>query len=172
MFKCPICGKTFDRRNNLVRHKERQHAPGFVNYRCDICKTGFKTRRIWRRHVNSKHGRGSVAAGDSSEDDGEEEEEERVRTERILETSPDELYTLAKVSKFNSTRFRTACVMHTFQMQSINVYHMANVIRILYLIFESLISKITHGMHPNDLIRFTINEDPLLFLSRKPLSNY
>ncbi|XP_054284921.1 zinc finger protein 583-like [Macrosteles quadrilineatus] len=47
---CELCGKTFKRRYDLLRHKRRSHPEVDTMYQCDVCQKTFTDRLVANRH--------------------------------------------------------------------------------------------------------------------------
>ena len=50
---CEFCGKSFTRKNNLLRHSERLHGGIQFKYNCTICKRNFSKRESYNSHMSA-----------------------------------------------------------------------------------------------------------------------
>ena len=58
-WQCTICQVKGSSRDNMKRHVEAHHYPGFLQHKCNLCDNESETKERLLHHIRTKHGDGS-----------------------------------------------------------------------------------------------------------------
>ena len=109
-FECDICHKTFSRKSNLVRHRER-HSNG-SEHECNDCGKVFKRKANLHTHMKNKH-----TASATKRPRSEEPEPPAKR----LKEDVAEHYTYRKIGESRMRKFRAIKTTYKVKFKDIHV---------------------------------------------------
>ncbi|CAC5384163.1 unnamed protein product [Mytilus coruscus] len=150
VYECDILGKNFGRKDNFERHLLRHKDDAL--FHCNECGVLFSRKDSLQRHQKQVHNQaGGGLKSKITTENGATKFCRLTKKDR-----PDRFYDLRVVLERNLPKFRTKSTAYKVSFKDIEVRGLPQILKMLQLLFQSLIKDMTELMKTDDLIRMSI----------------